>query len=152
MRLVFEHDAAVAEWVARRIPYVDWFKDFTAIGIADGNRPVAGVVYNEFQPVYLTMQVSMAADTPIWAQRGIIRALLHYPFEQQGVRKLWAAIQQKNKRALKFNLGIGFTKEAVLAHHFGKDHAVICRMLDKDYRKRYGLSHGQIISQAPDSA
>lgn len=154
MRLVFGHDEAIAEWVARRIPHMNGsgFKDFTAIGIADGTRPIAGVVYNEFHPSHKTMQVSMAASTPRWAQRGIIKACLHYPFEQQGVRKLWAAIPMFNERAIKFNIGIGFTQEAILAHHFGKHHAVICRMLDKDYRKRYGEDHGQRLPIAAATA
>lgn len=114
------------------------FRNFAAIGVADGNRPVAGVVYNEHYPDYGTMQLSMAADTPRWAQRGIVKGLLHYPFEQVGVFKLWTATPEANGRAIKFNLGAGFRKEAMLRHHFGRrNHAVICSMLVNEYRKRY---------------
>jgi len=152
VRLVFGHDEAIAEWVSRRIPHMAGgeFKDFAAIGVADGNRPIAGIVYNEFYPAYGTMQVSMAADTPRWAQRGIIRAALHYPFEQRGVKKLWSAMPVGNKRAIKFNLGIGFIQEAVLGHHFGDQHAVITRMYLKDYQKLYQKEHenGQVLAVA----
>ena len=139
MRLVFGHDDAVAEWVARRIPHMDGggFRDYVAIGIADDNRPVAGIVYNEYYESYGTMQLSMAADTPRWAQKGIVRAALHYPFMQIGVRKLWTVTPHKNNRAIKFNLGVGFIQEAILGHHFGEQHAVICRMYRKDFIKRY---------------
>lgn len=144
MRLVFGQDRAVAEWVARRIEVMDSGDEFgpcVAIGVADGNRPVAGCVYNLYQPRYRTMQASIAATTPRWAQRGIIRALLHYPFEQQQVRKLWACIAANNERALRFNKGIGFTQEAILARHFGNTNAIVTRMFWKDYKRIYGVVH-----------
>ena len=138
MKLVFGHDAAIADWTARHIAHVN--RDFgpcSAIGVVDGNRPLAGVVYHDYQPEYGTMQVSIAAISPRWAQKGIIYALLSYPFDQIGIYKLWSAIPMKNERSLKFNLGIGFKQEGILAHHFGKDHAVISRMFRKDFEKRY---------------
>lgn len=140
MKLVFGDDTKVAEWVARRIPhmYGRKFENFVAIGVALEGKPVAGVVFNEWVPEARTMQVSIAADTPRWATKGVIRGILHYPFEQQGVNKLWASIPAKNERALKFNLGVGFTREAILRHQYGrKNHAVICSMLANEYRKRY---------------
>jgi hypothetical protein len=40
---------------------------------------------------------------------------------------------------LKFNEGVGFTKEATLGIISGSGiHAVICRMLERDYRRLYG--------------
>lgn len=139
MRLIFGEDAAVAEWVASRIPHLyGEFRDFAAIGVWDDAQLAAGVVYNDHQPEYGTLQLSMAADTPRWAQKGVIRALLHYPFEQVGVNKVWTATPHRNERAIRFNLGIGFTREATLRHHFGrKNHIVICSMLANEYRRRY---------------
>lgn len=142
MRLVFHQDKAVAEWVRRRIPYIEpgaFGNSFIAIGVADGDKPVAGVVYHSFFPKYGTMQVSIAADTARWAQRGIIRALLHIAFEQNGITKLWSVMASSNDRAIKFNKGIGFRQEAILSHHFGKDHAVVTRMFRKDYDRLYGV-------------
>lgn len=151
MRLVFDHDEAVGKWVASRIPHMlgDPFVKFVAVGIAIGNRPIAGVVFSEYHAVYKTMQLSMAADTPRWAQRGIIRGILNYPFEQQDINKLWTATPIENKRAIKFNQGVGFTREAILGHHLGEgNHAVICRMLRKDYIKRYkGKDNGLPIEE-----
>ena len=139
MRLVFDCDKSVGEWVAKRIPHMlGEFENFRAIGVRDGNQPVAGVVYSDWIEDYGTVQISMAADTPRWAQRGIIKALLHYPFEQVGANKIWTATPETNERAMRFNFGIGLKKEAVLRHHFGKKrHAVIASMLRKEYGKRY---------------
>ena len=138
MKLVFDQDAAVAEWVTRRIEHIDQFGPYVAIGVADGDKPIAGAVFNEWQPKFNTMEISVAADSPRWAQRGIIRGLLSYPFEQQGVRKLWSIVVSSNARALRFNKGVGFKQEAILSRHFGRDHAIITRMFVQDYHRLYG--------------
>lgn len=139
-QLVFGHDAAIAAWVAERIPHVRGgdFGPCHAIGVANGNRLLAGLVYHEYIPDFGTIQLSMAADSPMWARRDTIAGLLHYPFRQLGVFKVWTATPRDNEAALRVNLHIGFTREAVLAHHFGrKRHGVICRMLEPDYSRLY---------------
>jgi RimJ/RimL family protein N-acetyltransferase len=144
--LLFGHDQSVADWVAERIPNVSGggFKDCTAIGVVgSGGKPLAGVVYHDYQPEFGTIQISMASDSPVWAQKGIIRALLHYPFIQLGAFKAWIAVALDNKHGLKTFQHIGFRREAVLAHQFGRRrHAVILRMLQPDYIKMYGAENG----------
>lgn len=144
MRLVFGEDQHVAAWTARRIPHMGeggFVPPFTAIGVVDDSgAPVAGVIYNTYNPMAGTLEVSMAASSPRWARRGVIRALLFYPFEQLGVRKLFAVLPHTNERAIKFITGIGFKREATLARQFGSHphvHAVIVRMFSEDYSRLY---------------
>ena len=137
MNLIFGCDEAVAEWVCNRIPHAEPFGECVGIGVADDAELLAGVVFDQWSEMHKTLQLSMAADSPRWAKRGIVYALLSYAFDQAGAQKLWTATPISNERALKFNLGVGFTKEAVLGHHFGKEHAVICRMYRKDFEARY---------------
>lgn len=92
------------------------------------------------------MAFSLAAVTPRAWTRNVIASLLEYPFEQAGVRKLWTATPHRNERALRFAKGLGFTREAILSHHFGKEHAVINRMFLKDYTRIYGVKRGQAKS------
>ena len=155
MNLLCGHDASVAAWVSARIPYAygERFETSVAIGVIDGQDLIAGVVYHDWNPNYRTMQVSMAASSARWARRGVIRALLSYPFEQAGAQKLWAMMAASNERALRFNLGIGFKREAVLARHFGADHAVVTRMFQRDFERIYGeRQHGQIRTKAAANA
>jgi hypothetical protein len=137
-RLVFGHDKPIAEWVAARIPHFGTAENFgncKAIGVAQEDRFLAGVVYHDWQPKYGTIQLSMAAVTPRWATRRNIILLLYYPFEDAKANLVWTATPHQNKRAIDFNTGIGFTKEAVLAHRFGQGrHAVICRMERAQYQ------------------
>ena len=136
MILVFGQDQSVAEWVAQRVPHMfGRFRDFSAIGVSDGNSLVAGVVYHDYYPAYKHIQISMAADNPKWAQRGIIRALLSYPFDQLKCERITLTVPHTSARVLKFTKGIGFVSEGVLRRAFGDSHAVVLGMLSRDYLK-----------------
>lgn len=141
MRLLFGHDAVIADWVQRNIPHMQTgFGPATAIGVTDEQgEPMAGVVFHDYQQPYGTIQLSAAAISPRWATRRLVGQILSYPFNELKVHKVWTATQHKNVRALKFNRGVGFTQEGTLKDHFGVGiHAVICRMLKSDYEARYG--------------
>lgn len=149
MRLVQNDGKAVAAWVAQRIPFVGvrGFGQCSAIGVVDKNgKAVCGVVYHDWQPQFGTMAFSIAADSPRWAQRSIIAQLFAYPFVQVQVNKLWTATPSSNEAALRLCKGVGMTREAVLAHHFGKDHAIINRMMRKDFMRLYGEKIGQALT------
>lgn len=175
MRLVFGDDANVAEWVRRRIPHMAdgaFVEPLNAIGVVDSDGiPVAGVVFNQHSPG-VSMEASMAASTPRWAQRGVIRAILSYPFLQLGVNKVYTVVPHTSVRTLRFlngyrradgsrSTGIGFVQEAVLAQHFGhqpKVHAVISRLFRHEYLRRYWPNsqeqpaHGKIGTEASRAA
>lgn len=145
MNLIYGYDEVVAEWVAERIPHVgaSGFGLCSAIGIATDTALIGGMVYHDYQEEFGTIQLSIATTSPMWARKEIIRDLLAYPFFQLDCFKVWAAVPADNEPAIKTNIHAGFTKEAVLAHQFGrKRHAVICRMLKTDFIKKYGLSNG----------
>ena len=141
--LIFGCDEEVAAWVADRVEQVD-VSDFlpcAAIGVATGGRLLAGVVFHDYQSKFDTMQLSMAADSPLWARREIIHQLLSYPFRQLGVHKVWTAIPLEGEAALKVNKHIGFKREAVLGHHLGPGkHCVMMRMLEPDFKRIF--EHG----------
>lgn len=141
-QLVCGRDAEIAEWVADRI---EWgaggqFEPGTpAIGVFNRHgRMLAGVVYHDYEPTFRTMQITMAADNPMWARRDNIRGLLAYPFRQLGVFKVWVATLHTHTHGIKTFEHIGFKREAILAHQFGrKQHAWIGRMLQPDFTRLY---------------
>lgn len=146
MNLVYDRPELVADWVGSLIPHVGQtgFGPAYAIGVCRKDTLIAGMVYHEYHPDAGTMQISMAAASPMWARRHIIRALLAYPFEQAGCFKVWTCTPIDNVKALKVNEHVGFRREATLAHHFGKGrHAVICRLLQPDFDRIYGDRHGK---------
>lgn len=104
---------------------------------------MAGIVFHDYQEHFKTIAFSIAADSARWATKRLIGRILTYPFEELGMNKLWTATPSSNERALRLAKGLGFTREAVLARHFGKDHAVINRMFAHDYRRLYGELNGK---------
>lgn len=146
MKLLLGMDREIADWVRRRIPYAPHMEldKCRAIGVVSGGNLLAGVVFNEYQQDYGTIAVSVAADSPRWAAKGVIRGILAYPFEQLNVNKVWSAMLHTNERAIRFNKGLGFRQEAVLRDHFGVGkHAVVTRMMRRDYQQKYGVqAHG----------
>lgn len=114
------------------------FGDSCAIGVASPSGLIAGVVYHDYQPEFETIQLSMAASSPMWARKENLRALLSYPFRQLGVFKAWIATPHTHAHGIKTFEHIGFKREAILAHHFGrKQHAWIGRMLQPDFTRLY---------------
>lgn len=139
-RLIFGRDEAVAAWVARQIPHVDaaGFGPCRAIAVAVGDRPVAGIVYHDYQPQSRCVQISMASVSPMWAQPDTIRGLLSVPFQQYGCYKIWTAIPADNERALRFNRGIGMKSEGTLRHQFGpRRHAIIFGMIEPEWAAKW---------------
>lgn len=131
---------ALAEWVGSRIPHVGGanFGPCQGLAVVNGDKMLAGIVYHDYQKDYDSIQLSMAAESPMWARRENIATLLDYPFNQLGCYRLFTIIPIDNKMALKVNSHIGFQREAVCHSAFGRDkHGVIMRMLRPDYSKLY---------------
>lgn len=144
MKIIHDKQTEVMDWVAARMPLMfgDSIKHagpYAALGVVDDKGElIAGTIFNDYHPTFSTIQVHLAADTPRWATTNIVRGILAYPFLQLRVNKVWGATPAYLERVLRFNKGIGFTREGVLRHHFGPNqHAVITGMLEKEYRKLY---------------
>jgi RimJ/RimL family protein N-acetyltransferase len=139
MQLVFGHDAAVADWVAARIPHVGYgeaFGPLAALGIARDGELIAGAVYHNYLAGYRVGELSFAASTPRWATRGNIRAVLHVPFEQYQWRRLTAVVAHDNVPVQKLLAGVGFKREGAVREMFAsrpKVHGVIFGMLSREY-------------------
>jgi hypothetical protein len=142
--IVFGRDKECAGWAAAQIPHIgtpDKFGPCVAVAVTPSEenlRPMAVIVFHDFIPDYSTCQISAAAKDPRWASRQTVRALLAVPFIQYGCNKVYTAIPHTADRVIRFNQAIGFIREAVLKDQFGPGvHAVICRMMAKDYERLY---------------
>jgi RimJ/RimL family protein N-acetyltransferase len=139
LSLIYGRDAEVAAWVAAHIPHVDKFGPCSAIGFEIHGRLVAGFVWHEWMPAFATVQLSIAAISPMWARRQTMRALLSYPFDQLGVFKIWTVIPADNTHAINSGRHAGFHHEATLTHQLGPDrHVDFAYMLRDDYARLYG--------------
>jgi RimJ/RimL family protein N-acetyltransferase len=143
--LLFGHSELVAQWVLERIPDVQTFGKCEAIGVgnADTGRLYAGVVYHDYQAAFETINMSIASISPMFATRGTVRALLHYPFEQLGCNLVAAVARSTNAKSIKFLARVGFKRDGILRHRFGQGvHAVTFSMTRNEFRKIYGVNNG----------
>lgn len=139
-RLIFGRDEAVAAWVGRQMPEQVTFGPCKAIAIAAGNRPLGGVVYSDYHPTHGTVQMSIATVSPMWAQRGVIYALLSVPFDQYGCFKVWAVTALDNLRAKRLLERIGMKSEATLRHQYGRGrHGKFYSMTAPEFRAKWAL-------------
>ena len=139
MTLVYGQSRAVAEWVAAQMPHImDPPADCAAIGVARDGVLIAGVVYHNYFPAYAGIEMSIAATSPRWATRGVIRELLAYPFVQLGCRWVVASVEHSNTRALRFNKGIGFVQRGILPDFYApKRHCVLMSLPARGFARLF---------------
>jgi RimJ/RimL family protein N-acetyltransferase len=112
MRLSFDRETVVA-WANKRLTPACDPKTSTAIGVIDPktDKIIAAAVFHNFKGH--DVEIGFAADSPRWAQRGVIRAIFHYVFIQLGCSRLTTITAETNHRARKLNEGLGFKLEGV---------------------------------------
>lgn len=156
LRLIYGADEAIAIWVGTQISHAPDFhmrrapdggKLFHAIGVSDGDKIIAGVVFHNYYPMYRNIELSMAALSPVWAKPAIIGELLHYPFIQLDCGRVTTLTPANNKRALRFNEHLGFIREGLVRKGYGDEDMIVCGMLSNEAEK--WLKHyGQVISES----
>lgn len=111
--VLYGADAAVAKWVARRVPIYRPAPDARALGVVRGNRLVAGVAYENFNGVHI--EAVIAGDHGRWASRGVLGRIFSYPFIQLGCHAISVSVAASNLESLNLATKLGFRPEALIA-------------------------------------
>ncbi len=116
-QLIFGKDEELAKWAETTYPdCAPLARPLTAIGIASSEGDLLGVaIYMNFGQY--DIQLCFVTADPKWATPGNVRAILHYPFIQLGVKRMTAITNKSNKKARKLLEGVGFVLEGT--HPFG---------------------------------
>jgi RimJ/RimL family protein N-acetyltransferase len=130
--LIYGQDQAVANWVQARLPEIrNGFGQYSAIGIIEDGRSIAGVVYHDYRR--FSIQMSMASESPHWCSRRTLRALLGYPFLQLMVARITVCTAKHNKKLRSLVERLGFELEGKLRAGFdGQRDLLIYGLLRKD--------------------
>lgn len=134
-RFIVAGDPRLMGWVARRITTVpnDYvWPQAEVIGLTNGSEMLAAMIVHDYVPAFRNCQITFAAASPKWATKSSIRALLRYPFEQLGCRRVTTIIPARNVRAIRFNEGIGFKREGVIRFGAGDQDEVILGLLKEE--------------------
>lgn len=110
---------------------VEEFGPYTTIGIAENDRLIGGAVYHRWRK--FDCELTFAASSPKWCRKGVLSALFHYPFVQQGLERMTLIIGANNPRALKLNTGLGFVIEGCARKAYdGINDAFVLGMLKEE--------------------
>lgn len=109
-------DQAVAAWVASRLGLgAEGFGHCRATGVLYGESLIAGVVYHRAhhhaETGLWTLEASIAADSPRFATRKVLRDLFAYPFETLQAARLAVQLAKDNRRGRDFVVRLGFVYE-----------------------------------------
>lgn len=99
------------------------------ISRVEGDKLLGGVLFQAYTGA--SIAIHMAGFTPTWANRDIIWAAFHYPFEQLKVRQVLGQVPETNDAALEINLKLGFKEVARIAGVY-EDGAAVIMAIQKD--------------------
>jgi RimJ/RimL family protein N-acetyltransferase len=144
LNLLYGHDAEVALWVARRIPFtqrrlardptIPPFGLCVAIGVLNSRRElVAGTVFHGYDPDCRSIEVSCAGTSRVWARPEIVRAILRYPFETAHCQRCTAVTPRKATSPRRFLEALGFKREGSIRRGFGDDNAIVYGLLAEEW-------------------
>ena len=103
LRYVYGYDALISQFVASLIPHCRrGFGECRTIGVIDEqDRLIAGMVYHNYDPEAEIIEMSGAATTAHWLQRGMVGRMHQYPFHQCGCQMVAMRIPAENERLLR---------------------------------------------------
>lgn len=129
----------IAEFVAGKIGSSRNIANFSAIGILNGDRLIAGVVYSEFNGRNIT--AGIAGEGRRWLTPEFLWFMFYYPFVQAGARRITACVEQTNVVSQQFVEKLGFELEFSMKEAGKTGDMLIYRMFREDCRyleRRHG--------------
>ena len=109
---------------------IPWSDDFRAIGIVRGDLLCAAIGYNGFMGRVCFMH--SAIDDPAVIDRTFVRAVFDYPFNQCGIKYIYAPVSASNQRALDIDKRCGFEVHEVLEESAGDGGNLIMLRMTRD--------------------
>lgn len=137
VHFVTDSNQVMCEWIAKRIKGFtpESFQPCSTLGIMRQGKIIAALAFNNFQPMPRDIHLTIAAESPAWASRKVLRQIFNYIFIQMGCLRTTVMIAKNNKRARKLAEGVGYKYEGNLRKGFdGINDAMIYGMLHNECR------------------
>lgn len=121
----------IAYFVAERIGCSPKMDNFTAVGLADDDKLIAGVVYSDFNGRQITAGIAVDGKR---INREFLWFMFHYPFVQLGVERVTACVEQTNVVSQQFVARLGFELECTMERAGRTGDLLVYRMFREDCR------------------
>ncbi len=135
-------NANLLNWCAERLGFGSSFQSGSvAIGVARDNELLAVAAFDNYrtspQGIPLSVECSIAAESPRWATKKTIAGILSYPFCHLRVQRVTAMVQEKNARSIKFLNGLGFVREGFVRAAVDDGSGIYITGMLRDEAKRW---------------
>jgi RimJ/RimL family protein N-acetyltransferase len=143
---IYGYDEGIAAFVANQIPWCRerGFSNCKAIGVSDGTRIIAGLVYHHYNPDAGTIEVSGAAiPGSRWLTRKTLKIMYQYPFIQLNCQMVIMRISDRNEPLMRLLAAKNFSFIRIPRLN-GRDHDGIMCLLTREaweenkFCKRFG--------------
>lgn len=121
----------IAEFVANRIGCAPKKDNFAAIGLANDDKLVAGVVFSDWNGRQITAAIAVDGKR---ISREFLWFMFYYPFCQLGAERVTACVEQTNKVSQQFVTRLGFDLECVMERAGRSGDLLVYRMFREDCR------------------
>lgn len=110
--LVFDQKDRIGAWVAERVGQgADW-GSFYAIGIANGEEILAGVVINNYNGANATCHIAIARQTKLLIS--LLEHVCNYAFNHCHLKRLTGMVPTNEPHIIEFDKHLGFEEEFVM--------------------------------------
>ena len=144
-RIVIGEKERVGDWVAPRVRRGAPWANYEAIGLAQGDELIAGVVFDSYVPAARCC-MHVAGEGRTWLNRDFLWVCFDYAFEQMGCKTIVGLVDADNADALRFDRHLGFQELARIPQGAGDCDLVVLAMQREMCRwkqNRHGLPIGR---------
>lgn len=108
--------------------------DYCAMAVVDGEKIIAGVLYNNFRPDAGVIEMHAASVDKRWLTRPVLKAMFSLPFDQFGCQLCALRVSEHNKPMIRIAEAYGF-KAFHIPRLRGRDEdEFILTLTDDDWR------------------
>jgi hypothetical protein len=132
IEFVYNHDNEVAQFIKQEHAGGSFGRCKT-IGVIDGDRLIAGLVYYNYDPDAETIEMGARAITPRWFTRATYRRLFEYPFVECGCQMLYARIPVENEYLLSQFARMNFNLTVIPRLYGRSEDGVLCTLTDDQW-------------------
>ncbi|SDP08378.1 GNAT family protein [Phyllobacterium sp. OV277] len=138
-----EINEGIARFVASHIPGCDrGFTDHVTMGVVEGDKLLAGVVYHNWTPETGVIELSAASLDARWLTAPVLKAMFDYPFQQLGCQICVLRVSERNRRMKRILDRFGFSSVRVPRLR-GRDEAEIIFTLTDDVWRSHKINSRQ---------
>ncbi len=110
------------------------FVDFTSMGVTEGTKLTAGVVFHNYAPEAGVIELSAASTSKRWLTRPVLKAMFGYPLDEIGCQMAVLRVSERNTGMIEIARRFGFDSYRIPRLRGRGEAEIIFTLTDNDWR------------------